>query len=212
MNVNTVVSQRPAPYPPPSHWKRLSKRFGIGIYGGEAKYPNLSLLRFLRKRYRLTGDYRGRLVRVKHYKVSEGITSPNYCGVRIETQNPSRVIFSISENEILSRIGKKMGMEDVKIGDERIDSKVIINGNKPEFMTEALPQEIKDKIAYAWGPLKARGTLEIKDHEVSYDESGTFFWKSTVVRFEHMIDLLCDLGDFVAEYEKPSFTPIAGHR
>jgi hypothetical protein len=52
--------------------------------------------------------------------------------------NPSRFRFALSPEGLLSRIGKLLGMEDIRVGDEALDREFVVKSNQPQRVRQLL--------------------------------------------------------------------------
>jgi hypothetical protein len=77
---------------------------------------------------------------------------------------------------VASKIGKALGMQDIKIGDDYFDKEVIIKGSDEYFIRSLLTIDVQDKILLITKKLRAHISvrnklLEISIPRIFYDEN-----------------------------------------
>lgn len=184
------------------HLRRLAETLGLAVTGGEPMFPKISFLRFLKQPLRLEGEHRGIHLQVYHYAISSGQSSTNYATVRTTVENEKDLEFKFSKAGIFSKVGKSLGMQNVATGDERFDGLFIVKCSDPEFITQALLPQVKERFFEAWETHEAPGTISLKKDILSYDEVGTIRDEKTRRRAETVAALICDMGGIVKFYNR----------
>ncbi len=141
----------------------------------------------------VTGTFRDRRVKLDHYTVSHGKSSTSYMRIVAQPVNCGEASVSISAENFLTKMGKMMGLADIKIDDQWFDDKYLIRGSSPDFACAALcDSDAREKISAIID--KSKGEMVI--------EEGQARWRA--VGFGHepqllavTLDALCDMADGV---------------
>jgi hypothetical protein len=182
------------------HMLQLGERFGLGVTGGEPLLPQVPFLKGLRKPVQLVGEYRGRLLKIYHYTVGSGKNSTTYATARIVGFAGNAITFEVRKEGVISKLGKVVGIQDVRVGDERFDKLFFLKASDPDFIAVTFLPEIRTEFYRVWEELDAKGTIRLDGEELRYDETGKIHNDAGRLRFEAVVDLLTDLAKAVAVY------------
>jgi hypothetical protein len=111
----------------PSHeltWQRFAEQFGSHLQGGGRLFPEPKVTV-------KSGPWTFELDVVRSGE--NAITR-----ARTAYVNPSRFRFALSPEGLFSRIGKLLGMEDIRVGDEAFDHEFVVKSNQPQRVRELL--------------------------------------------------------------------------
>lgn len=161
-------------------WGALAQRTGLTLEPG----------RFIFSAPQVSGQYRGRTVELFTVTHRHGKSSITYTRWYVSTNAPPDMQLSISNEGLLSKVGKAVGMQDIQTGDGDLDRRFIIKG-KPEAVVAQLMAgaSVRDKL------------LQTRSLDINLADSCLRF--STVgalldVEYLHLLlDLLCDLADAI---------------
>lgn len=182
------------------HMRLLGEQLGVPVSGGEPFFPSIEWLSFIKKPTRVSGDYRGGQLEIWHFTRGSGKNSSPYIGMRLGLDNPRGLSFKFHKEGFFSKIGKKLGMEDVQVGDSRFDKEFIVKCSDPDFIRTALLPEIKERFYHAFDEHGAAGTIELREMELYYEEGGRIRSDELRARFAALIDLCADLRETVYVY------------
>ncbi|HEX9782401.1 MAG TPA: hypothetical protein VGA56_06660 [Opitutaceae bacterium] len=154
---------------------------------------------FNRSATRLSGVFRGRNLQVYAYSTGSGKNQTQWCALATPVRNPAGLTVRISRENIFTRVGRKLGIDDVETGDAAFDKAYYVKSNQPDFIRVALIPEVRQRIASAWES-GARGTLSADAGEVKYAEVGNFSNEKVCTRFGELIEVVCDLGEVVEAF------------
>jgi len=184
------------------HLQWLADTLELAVTGGDAMFPAIRFLSFVRRPYRLEGERRGSRLSIYHYTVSTGQSSTTYTTARSEVENPRELNFKFTREGLLSKVGKSLGLQDVQTGDEHFDKLFVIKCSDPEFIRQALLDQVKEKFFTVWEQHSAKGTISLKGGTLSYDEVGTVRNEKSRTRMAAVAELVCDLGGLVQFYNR----------
>jgi hypothetical protein len=102
----------------------------------------------------------------------------------------------LSKENVFTRAGRKLGIDDVETGDPAFDREFYLKSNKPDFIRVALLPEIRHRLLAAWGK-GLRGSLSADASEAKYAEQGSFSDNKLCARFTAAVELVCDVGEVV---------------
>lgn len=140
------------------------------------------------------GEFHGRQIRVYPYVTGTGRTRVEWCAVSAALRNPAGLTLRISKENVLTRAGHTIGIDDVEVGDPAFDKRFYVKSDKPGLVRAALIPELREQIAAAWDA-GARGTLSIDATEVKYAETGAFHQQKRCERFPRLAKLVCDIAE-----------------
>ena len=113
-----------------------------------------------------------------------------YTRIRMSVNNPSALSLAIYDENVLSKLGKVLGMQDIQVGDDELDRRFTFKG-KPEPVITGLLTSIglRQKL------LEARSVnVEVKGQEVCWRQRGE---ESNADNLQFLFDLLSDLAEAV---------------
>lgn len=122
--------------------------------------------------------------------------------LRVAVTNPTGLKLGFSRESILAKIGKPLGMQDIRTGDERFDKLLIVKCSDPDFIHAALLPEIKQRFYEVWEEHKAQGSIKLERDGLVYDEVGKINNDVACNRFAAVAELMCDLGGIVQFYNR----------
>ena len=141
-----------------------------------------------------------------YFVVSTGKSSITYTRVRTVFKNPSAFELKISKEGVFSKIGKKLGGQDLEIGDHEFDEHFVVKSNDDMMATRFLnSHEVKSRINFHKGfhlDLIKKNQMGVKCKE---GESGLSFLTAHIIKdeteirnlielFQHMLDELLNLN------------------
>ncbi len=147
----------------------------------------------------LAGSFRGRQIRVFSYHTGSGKNRTRWCAVASRIDNPAGLTLRISKENALTRAGRKIGIDDVAVGDESFDRECYVKSNQPDFIRAALLPEIRLRLTNLWQS-RARGSFSIDAAEVRYAEIGAFSNGKICDRIPAIAEVVCDLGEIAEAF------------
>jgi len=160
-------------------WSELAGRTGLTFEPGGIFSPMV-----------VTGTYRGHNLTLDTFTRSSGKSSTTYTRIRLTVENPSALSLAIYDENVFSKIGKALGMQDVQVGDEDLDRRFIIRG-QPEHVIASLltSSSLRQKLP------EARSVhVEVKGQELRFEQRGA---ESNADYAQFLFDLLSDLVEAV---------------
>jgi hypothetical protein len=119
-----------------------------------------------------------------------------WCAISVSAPNPKRLTLRIAAENILTRAGHALGIDDVSIGDDIFDRQFYVKSNDPAYVRVGLLPEWRARMTALWEK-GARGTISVEGDEVKYAEVGSFAKNAICERVPAAAELLCDLGEIV---------------
>jgi len=160
-------------------WGELAARTGLTFESGGLFSP-----------MRVTGTYRGHSLTLDTFTRSTGKNSTTYTRIQMGANNPSALSLAIYDENVLSKVGKALGMQDIQTGDDELDRRFTIKG-QPEPMIASLFTSIglRQKL------LQARSVhVEVRGQQVYWQQRGA---ESNADHLQFLFDLLGDLAEAV---------------
>lgn len=151
------------------------------------------------------GQFRGRPLRVYSYTTGSGKQRSHWCAVCATSPNPKRLTLRISGENMLTRAGRALGIDDVATGEPSFDRQFYVKSNDPAFLRAALLPELQASLKAAWAA-GARGTISVDGDEVRYAETGSFANQAVCARMPALAELVCDFGELVEAYPGPGLS------
>ena len=136
------------------------------------------------------GMYRGYNVILDTYTVSTGQTSVTYTRLSVDISNPKDVFLRIYHEGFLSRIGKKLGLQDIQTKNPDFDDMFMIKGNNELEAITILDLDIQAKILSLREP--NRFNAKIKGQKITFEESGII---KDIERLKSTLDMLIDIAE-----------------
>ena len=139
---------------------------------------------------RVTGTYRGRPLALDTYTRSSGKSSTTYTRIRMSVNNPSALSLAIYDENVLSKLGKVLGMQDIQVGDDELDRRFTFKGRPEPVLASLLTSAgLRQKL------LEARSVhVEANGQEVYWQHRGA---ESNADYLQFLFDLLSDLAEAV---------------
>ena len=160
-------------------WGELATRTGLTFEPGGLLTP-----------MRITGAYRGHALTLDTYTRSSGKNSTTYTRILLSANNPSALSLAIYDENVLGKIGKALGMQDIQVGDDELDRRFTFKGQPEPVITGLLTSiSLRQKL------LEARSVnVEVKGREVGWRQRGE---ESNADNLQFLFDLLSDLAEAV---------------
>jgi hypothetical protein len=160
-------------------WSELAARTGLTFEPGGLFSP-----------MRITGAYRGHALTLDTFTRSSGKSSTTYTRIRLSVNNPSALSLAIYDENVLSKVGKALGMQDIQVGDDELDRRFTFKGQPEPVITGLLTSiGLRQKL------LEARSMhVEVKGQEVYWQQRGE---ESNADNLQFLFDLLSDLAEAV---------------
>lgn len=131
-------------------WRQLAEQTG-GEFSEEGFFS----------RKRVTVEVKEWTVTLDTFSVSNGKNSTTYTRMRALYVNKDNLRFTIYRSNLFFELGKKLGMQDIEIGDPQFDRDFIIKGNNPEKIRKLLSYpRLRELIA-----VQPRISFQVKDDE-----------------------------------------------
>jgi hypothetical protein len=106
----------------------------------------------------------------------------------------------LAPENLLSRIGIALGMQDIKVGDPEFDRAFVVRSNDAAYAAAALLPEIRARLL-SERKQGARGHLTVKAGEARYTEVGAFADAARADRLAGILEVLCDLAEVAEVYK-----------
>ncbi|MDH3981555.1 MAG: hypothetical protein OES84_01500, partial [Kiritimatiellaceae bacterium] len=94
----------------------------------------------------ISGQINGHRIAVSTITKGSGNSSSTYTRYRVEYRVRVPVDLKITRQGMLHGIGKAFGLQDIEVGDSRLDDLVIIHGANPDKVRDFLSPELRDTI------------------------------------------------------------------
>lgn len=160
-------------------WKIFADQLGLLFDpGGIFKGPKVE------------GSYRDHNIVLDIYVVSTGQSSVPYTRLTVGISNPRGVFLRLYREGFLSRIGKKLGSQDIKTKDNEFDDMYMIKGNNEFEVLLILDSKIRAKVLSLQEP--ERFNVTIKGESATFEEAGVI--KDTE-RLRSTLDMLIDFAE-----------------
>ncbi len=175
-------------------WARvqgMATRLGLGL-----PPPKLVLGMFYPPP-RATGMIRGKRVEIFNFSTGSGKSRKTWSALSAAPQASGGLTFSFVRQGLGTRLRGMFGAKEIKVGDRVFDEHWFIETNQPDFFRAALLPELRVKFSIREGATPP-GSFTLEDGVVKYVEAGSFSSDEKCARFEHLIEVVCDLAD-VAE-------------
>jgi hypothetical protein len=160
-------------------WGELADRTGLMLQGGG----------FLSSP-RLEGVYRGHSTTLYTHTVHTGKHSHTYTRVRMDVNNQAGLSLSLQRENVLSKIGKAVGMQDIQLGDEEMDQRFLIQGKPADevsglFTSISLRQRLLENNIHS---------LRLNGRTLEHSQSGV---ETRPDVLQGLFDTMADLADAV---------------
>ncbi|MDY6931923.1 MAG: DUF3137 domain-containing protein [Halobacteriota archaeon] len=118
---------------------------------------------------KVEGTYEGHNVILDTYTVSTGQVTVLYTRLKVDVTNIKDLSLRIYHEGFLSRIGKRLGMQDIETKNLEFDETYVVKGNDELEVLNVLDSSVQSKILSLREPGKFNMTL--KDGSLIYEES-----------------------------------------
>lgn len=145
---------------------------------------------------RVTGTYRGRNLVLSTFQRGSGKHSRTYTRIALTVNNWADIRMELYNEHVFSGIVKRLGMQDIQIGDEEIDRRFMIKGQPEEAVMNLLDSgTVRQKLREAL-------SLKIELHEQTlWCEVRGELLDPGYLQF--LFDLLSDMGDRLEQEQRP---------
>ena len=160
-------------------WSELAAHTGLTFEPGGLFSP-----------MRITGAYRGHALTLDTFTRRSGKNSTTYTRILLSVNNPSALSLAIYDENVLSKLGKALGMQDIQVGDDELDRRFTFKGQPQPVIAGLLTSiGLRQKL------LEARSVhVEVKGQEVYWQQRGA---ESNADHVQFLFDLLSDLAEAV---------------
>lgn len=144
----------------------------------------------------ISGPWRGRELRIYNYTTGSGKHTTHWCAIAATVHNPGNFTLRISRENVLTRVGRVFGLDDVTTGDPAFDGQFYVKSNDPDFIAVALIPEVRAALVEAWRD-HPRGAITVEGQQIIYAEPGTFSSPKICGRIPGFVELACVLAEVV---------------
>ncbi len=143
-------------------WAELAAKLGLVCESGRGPLSPVVV----------RGDYRGRALTLDTYYESQGAgddrSTQTYTRVAMPVNNPTGLRLELSKEGVLNKVGKRLGAQDIQIGDPELDQRLIIKGQPEEKVKHVLAS------AAVRQPLLSVSSLDVQlaGSEIRYKKPG----------------------------------------
>lgn len=179
--------------------EKLAADLGLELTGGGPATSLPGLRALFTYPLRVEGAYRGRNVKIFHHNQNTGMGSTVYAAIRVRVRNPEKLALRVFRKSWAARTGTVSGLRDVDTGDADFDKTFVVRTRQERFARTILVPEIRERFVQCWDK-GARTAVELREHELGYDEMGSIHTSKQGERFAALLELLCDLAEAVEVY------------
>jgi len=160
-------------------WSELAARTGLTFESRSIFAP-----------MRVAGNYRGRSLTLDTFTRHSGKNSTTYTRIQLGTNNPCALSLAIYDENVLSKLGKALGMQDIQTGDDELDRRFTIKGQPEQVIANLFTSiGLRQKL------LEARSVhVEVRGQQVYWQQRGA---ESNADYLQFLFDLLSDLAEAV---------------
>lgn len=113
--------------------------------------------------------------RVEVYSIPGSKNSPPYTYIKVELYSPINEYMHLYKEGFVSRIGKKLGTQDIEVGLDSFDNDIMVKGSDEFFVRNILNYEIQDLVLKIINKYKAsiilkKNKLTIIVQTIVYEE------------------------------------------
>ena len=158
-------------------WADLAERIGVNYEaGGFFSRPVVS------------GVYQRHQIKLDSFVRRSGKNSTTYTRIVVYLNNAAQFTMSISQEGMFSKLGKKLGIQEITTGDDEIDKRYLIKGEP-----EADVQRMLSSLGMRQRLLEAPAIdIEIRGMEVYYHRHG---FETDPNKLINLLDLMCAFAD-----------------
>lgn len=147
--------------------------------GGLVSYPSVS------------GTYRSREVFLKNIRCTHGKKrGVIYTDLTLSLNNGANIWFGLYEQGLISEVGKALGVQDVRTGDQVVDKRFVIKSRPEDFALRL----------FASSSLRKR-LLQVKPINLTVESNQFTFKQRSMINhraaLQFLLDLLVDMAEMV---------------
>jgi hypothetical protein len=158
-------------------WTDLAERIGVNCEAGG--FFNRPVV---------TGVYQRHQIKLDSYVHRAGKSSTTYTRIVVYLNRAANFTFSISQENVFNKIGKKLGAQEITIGDDELDQRYLIKGEP-----EAEVLRVLSSLGMRQRLLEAPAiNIEIRCMEVYYHKQG---FETDPNKLIALLDLMCAFAD-----------------
>jgi hypothetical protein len=185
---------------------RRSRRIrdNLGRLGSEMNLPLVEPGKkstFSAREAALEGSLRGRSIRIYSYTTGSGKNRSHWCAVQVAAENNRNLSITVSQENMFTKLGEKLGFDQATVGDDAFDRQFYIKCNDEEFLRAGLIPEVRSGFVSAWKQ-GARGKVTVEGGWVKYAELGSFSDDRVCSLIPAISGLLCDVGEIVETHSR----------
>ncbi len=151
---------------------------------------------------RVVGTFRGRPVQLYTYTTGSGKNRTTWCALSLQAGMPRDFSLKISGENLFTKAGRMLGIDDVTLGDPAFDEKLYVKTKQPDFVRAALIPEVRMRMVDAWKKHRGLGAFTVEGGEVKYAEMGNFANAKVCDRFPDMLEIAVDLAEIAAAWRE----------
>ncbi len=166
-------------------WRTAARRLKLRHYPGNMLNPGV-----------ITGTFHTHQVKISTFNRSSGQNSTRYTKFRITYGKPINFKFKLSKQNLLHNFGKIFGMEDIQIGDDSFDDRVLVQGADHLSIVRFLTAPRRNLIKSAMHSLT---DLKITNRYIEANIRGTL--DNSIIIIGHT-ERVADLADILSRKRK----------
>jgi len=141
---------------------------------------------------RVTGNYRGRALRLDAFARRYGASDvTRYTRIVLAVNNRAGVVLTLRREGVLSPIAKALGAEDIRLGDEEVDRRFLIQSRPATFAAELFTsRELRQRLLQ----IRALHLVAVNGTELRFEQVEVGIEKD-VDYLLSLFDLLSDLAE-----------------
>ncbi|MEO1438018.1 MAG: hypothetical protein AAFV80_20920, partial [Bacteroidota bacterium] len=128
-----------------------------------------------------------------------------YTSFRLQTSNPQGYTLKLSKEGLLSKVGKRFGMQDIQVGDAAFDPLYIIQGSDVYFAQSVLTSTVKEQMSLATNVFK--GTMKVQGDVIEYTEMAMMKNREKREMIEQLISIAQALSTSVEQFSTNKSDP-----
>lgn len=149
----------------------------------------------------LEGRLRGRSIRIYSYTTGSGKNRSHWCAVQVAAENNRKLSLTVSQENMFTKLGEKLGFDQATVGDDVFDRKFYLKCSDEEFLRAGLIPEVRSGFVSVWKQ-GARGRVTVEGECIKFAELGSFSDNRICSRIPAISGLLCDLGEIVETHSR----------
>ncbi|MDY6958305.1 MAG: DUF3137 domain-containing protein [Halobacteriota archaeon] len=144
------------------------------------------------KNPKVEGSYRGHNVILETYAVSTGQVTVVYTRLKVDVKNMKELSLRVYHEGFFSKIGKRLGMQDIETKNPEFDEMYIVKGIDELEVLNVLDSGVQSKILSLREPGKFNMTL--KGRSLTFEESGIL---TDIELLRSHLEILVDVSEKV---------------